>query len=391
MKQLFRLDAKVLYLNNGTHSITPTRIQESITQYQREFESNPTQGLTLAWKKIWEVQTMAAQFLSADPRDLFLRHNVSEAIGAILLGMKITHRDGEILVGDLEYGAMVSQCRYRAEKDGLRLRRYSQKTLAQAKSSQEIVDLVVSELRADTRVLLLSHVITANGLKMPIREISKITRERGVLLVVDGAHSTGAMPLSFGDFESVDFYAGNFHKWTMGPKGTGFGWVHPMHQASIEVMMAGWTTFELPKSFEGFGGGSRFTEKMLFSSCRDFAPFFALKDLFEMWQVDFKREVVFSTLKELQRVTIEEVDKKLGWKMLSPENPELRGPLVSVELPENWLRAGPVLMSKLFEDTGLQVSIAGYGQSFCLRLSPHIYNTRDEISRGVEVLKNYQP
>ncbi len=390
MRNQFELDESIIYLNNGTHSIVPRKILTAITSYQKEYERNPTQGLMNAWGRLWDVQKKVGKFLNARPEDLFFRPNVTEALNAIILGVDLP-AGSEILAADLEYGAIVNQCRYRAERDGLKFRQYTLKNLGSGRSEGEVFETVVRELKPETSLLLLSHVVTANGLKPPIKKIAKHCRERGVLLVADGAHSTGAMPVDFGDLADVDFYAGNFHKWMMGPKGTGFGWVHERNQDKMSLVSAGWTTFEKPKPFELFGGGSRFAEKLFFSACRDFAPFFALGDLVDCWTTDWNPETIHARIRELQKFCIAEVERELGWKLLSPQDERLRGPLVSFALPESWAAQGYSLMTELLEKDKLQLSFAPYGEpvgkSFCVRFSPHVYNTEEEITTAMKVLR----
>ncbi|MCX7977864.1 MAG: aminotransferase class V-fold PLP-dependent enzyme, partial [Bdellovibrionaceae bacterium] len=133
--------------------------------------------------------------------------------------------------------------------------------------------------------------------RVPIALLGKHTRRRGVLLAVDGAHGPGAFHLDFSELEDVDFYGGNLHKWMMGPKGTGFGWLPKRHRDKLRPVMAGWTTFETPIPFQGFGGGDRHCARMLMAYCLDFANFFALSDLIDWWRAQGP-ERIFQALRE---------------------------------------------------------------------------------------------
>ena len=82
-------------------------MSEALARYHREFDENPTVGFAEAWGRLWEVQKKLAGFLSADPGDLFLRANVTAVLNTFLLGMPLPP-DAEILVGEFEYGAIVT-------------------------------------------------------------------------------------------------------------------------------------------------------------------------------------------------------------------------------------------------------------------------------------------
>lgn len=362
----------MIYLNNGTHSLTPAPVLEAVTREERAYEANPTASLTGAWARLWKVQKRLGAFLKADPKDLFLRQNVTEAMNAFILGIPLLE-GAEILLSDLEYQAVANICRFRAERDGLTVRTFTPPFTAET-------------LRPETALVVVSHVTTGVGEVFPIADIAKVCRGEGVLLAVDGAHAAGALDLDFSKLADLDFYGSNLHKWMMGPKGTGFGWVNPRHHEALLPLEAGWATFEPPHEYAAFGDGARFPARMLMQGCRNFAPFFALADLLDYWE-QRGAGMIRARIRELQAHAEKEVAAKLGWKPLSPAlNGGARGPLTAYELPAPLEKEGGALMARILKEHDLQIGLPRVRGRWRLRLSPHIYNTEDEISRAVAIL-----
>lgn len=379
----------MIYLNSGSHSITPSPILDAVQRYQREYEMNPTMGLFGAYDRLWKVQCRVAKFFGADPRDIFLRANVTEVINEFVLGLSSQHlpQGCEVAITDLEYGAVTNLVRHRCERDGLKevsVRLPSTSAEFQKLTPESVADLVLSQLTPRTRMLVCSDVMTSNGLVLPIEQIAQETRKRGILLVVDGAHGPGALDLDLKRFENVDFYGGNLHKWMMGPKGTSFGWVHPLHQDKLTPLQAGWTTYENPFIFQSFGGGSRFASRMLMVGCRDFAPFFALEDLMDYWEKTGPSKIRGEIY--AMQADLEDKMRALDLPSLSPPRGALRGPLLSYELPQAVRDATPRLIFSLVKEQGLQVLFPLMQGRPVLRLTTHVYNTREDHTRAVEIL-----
>lgn len=363
----------LLYLNSGTHSLTPRAVLEAITREERAYEENPTARLMTVWERLWEVQKRLGAFLNADPKCLFLRQNVTEAMNAFLLGIPLPN-GSELLLSDVEYPAVANIARYRAERDGLTVRTFS-------------LPFTEKELRPETALVVISHVITGTGEVAPVAEIAAITRRRGVRIAVDGAHAAGALPLDFRALADLDFYGSNLHKWTLGPKGTGFGWVSPRHHEALRPLEAGWATFESPNDYAAFGDGARFPARMLMQGCRNFAPFFAIADTLAFWD-RHGADSIRARVRALQRFLEAEVAEKLKWPLLSPPlDGGRRGPLTTYELPARLEKEGYRLLHRLLNEKGLQVGVPRVKGSWRLRLSPHVYNTEDEIARAVGILK----
>lgn len=384
----FTLDPELIYLNSGTHSICPSAVLDAVTRYQREYERNPTIELFRAWERLWKTQVRLAAFFGADPAELFLRVNVTEAMNAFLLGMPLG-KGGEILISDLEYGAVAAIAKFRAKRDELRLRELHLPN-APAELTRltpaRAAELVLSQLGPETRLLILSDVMTSNGLVLPLDEIARETRRRGILLAVDGAHGPGFLPIDLSRSD-IDFYGGNLHKWMMGPKGTGFGWVPKRHHGALEPLLAGWTTFETPPHFQAFGGGSRFAAAQLMHGCRDFAPFFALNDLLDFWERNGGRAAISARVRELQLELEARMADALPWPLASPTAESgLRGPLLAYELPERLHGRAPLLFGQLLSEHRLQIQVLQVQGRWILRLSPHVYNSEEELERGVRIL-----
>lgn len=387
-RELFDLDPSLTYLNSGTHSICPTRVTDEVIRHLRAFERNPTANLAGVWPKLWASQQALARYLGARPEDLILRPSVTSAMNAFLMTIPLAHGSGEILVSDGEYGAIANICRFRAERDGLSLRAFHlpgwTAELAHA-TEDSLVDCVLRELRPETRILVLSHVITGNGLRLPIERIAHETRKRGVLFAVDGAHATGAIEMDFARLEDVDFYAGNLHKWVMGPKGTGFGWRSPRHQDALQPLEAGWTTFAPHPPHTGFAPGHTNTQRLLNAASIDFAPWLALPEVFKLWS-ELGADAVRARLGALQACVEREMRNQVGWNLLASPDLKLRGPLLAYELPQAFEAEGYGFMFRFYEKHRIQVASSMLQGRWVLRISPHIYNTEEEIAHAARAI-----
>ena len=371
-------------LNAGTVSATPLSILEKITSYQNAFETNPPANWLTIWPKLWNAQQKVASFFKADPDDIFLRTNVTVACNEFILGVELG--PGELVSTNLEYGAIHNILRLRAQNERRELRTIP--LITQFKTEDEILQTVLSGLTDKTRLLLVSHVTTASGLIMPIQRIAQETRKRGIVLVVDGAHGPGSVPLDFSQLQDVDFYGGNLHKWMMGPKGTGFGWVPKWRQPTVHNIQAGWTTFEDIPYFDQFGNGSVFARRMLQAYSFNFSSYLALADLIDFWN-EVGEEKILQRQNELKLFTRQMVESKLKFKPVHSPNPNLSANLSTYELPVKLQESEAVSILNIYEKTQVTINLPSINGTKHLRFSPGIWVNEKEIEEGISKLYNF--
>ena len=94
-----------------------------------------------------------------------------------------------------------------------------------------------------TRLVALSHVSWATGAVLPVAAIAGIAHARGALVAVDGAQSTGAIPVELAA-TGADFYAVPAQKWLLGPEGMGALAVSPNAIDRARPTFGGWFAFE---------------------------------------------------------------------------------------------------------------------------------------------------
>jgi isopenicillin-N epimerase len=381
--------AQQIYLNSGSLNKCPKSVIAAVHRHVDECEINPTRSLFQNWQNLWAVQKIVAQFFKANPKDLFLRPNVTYAMNDFIMGVDLPEK-GAVVISDLEYGAVINVCRLRAERDCRELIVIKLKAEADGyKSENEILNDVIAQIPAEASLVMLSHVMTGTGLKLPIDKIGKTLRHRGILFAVDGAHGPGAMPVEFDKLQNVDFYGGNLHKWFLGPKGSAFGWAHPSVQRKIKPIMGSWTMFPpVHDFFNVFGNGDVFALQMLMSHTNNFSAFYALAETIQFWR-EMGEQNIYSRIHELQIHTHKTMTELFEWPLLSPSQLELRGPLLTYALPKLLQEKGYALVTEMLEQHNVQLNVPMVHNKLVLRLSPHIYNTEDEVSSGLTLFKRY--
>jgi selenocysteine lyase/cysteine desulfurase len=383
MREEFPLNSDLIYLNSANLSLCPRRILDEMNRYHLAFEQNPTKGLAEAWPMLWNAQGQLAKFLNADPGELFLRPNITATLNTFLLGMPLA-ADSEILVGELEYGAIVNICRLRAERDGLALRVLGMPTTPAALANYDedkLLAEIVGQIGPKTSLMLLSHIVAGNGIRLPVERLAAITRKRGILLAVDGAYAPGAIPINFASLRDVDFYGCSLYKWMMGAKGSAFGWIPRRHHDALQPLNAGWSTYDIQGPIGHYGNGSRFQARMLMAGCHDFAPFAAIPTMIEFWNKKGP-STIRDRMAALRRLIDETMRQRLpAWTPLVPRDPALRGGMCLFQIPKSI--DGAALMGRMLEVARTQINTVCLRGVWYLSLSPHVYNDEAEITEAI--------
>src|SRR6266571_4595938 len=91
-------------------------------------------------------------------------------------------------------------------------------------SLDDLVDRFRRAITPRTKVILVCHITNLTGQIFPVREICRMGRERGIEVIVDGAHAFAHFPFTLADLD-CDHYGTSLHKWLLAPHGTGFLYV----------------------------------------------------------------------------------------------------------------------------------------------------------------------
>lgn len=319
---------------------------------------------------------------------MFLRPNVTLALNELILSVKIP-AGSEILSCTYEYGAIVNILKTKSEEQNLKLRLMDFSMLLKADSSvEDISNYLKSQIKPDTKLVVLSHIFTGCGICLPLKEIQELLSSQGILFIVDGAHAPGAIDLDFQhDLSHLDFYAGNLHKWFMGPKGTAFAWVHPRHQKQIKPLYSSWTYYDdVPEHMKSFAEPGSFACKMLWSHSQSFSAFEALHANFDYWNHNSVKVIQNEILE--RAIYLQDGLEKCGLTPLKRVQEKLGSPLLCYDLKHFKTSDIEGLMMSCSDPSlrRVQVGLPRIPDLKALRLTAHIHNTEAELKEALLVL-----
>jgi isopenicillin-N epimerase len=236
VRRQFLLGPREVYLNTGSWGVQPRPVYERLTRELRALERSPTAARVPLRAKVARSRASLAGFLGASAEDVAFTVNVTVAVNMVVNGLDFKPGD-EILASDQEYGAIDNCLRHAELRHGVVVRRA--RIPIPPPGPEPIIAAFGAGLTPRTRLVLCSHVATRTGLIMPIKRIAALAHERGALMLVDGAHAPGMIPLDLADY-GCDYYAGNCHKWLCAPKGTGFLHAQPGVQDRLHHVIVSW-------------------------------------------------------------------------------------------------------------------------------------------------------
>jgi selenocysteine lyase/cysteine desulfurase len=124
-----------------------------------------------------------------------------------------------VVTTDQDYPRMLTTFRQRERRDGIVLRTVS--LPVPAEDPAEVVARIERALSPRTRLILMCQVVNLTGQILPVRQVVKLARARGIPVIVDGAHAFAHLTATRSDLD-CDYYGVSLHKWLCAPHGTGF-------------------------------------------------------------------------------------------------------------------------------------------------------------------------
>jgi isopenicillin-N epimerase len=219
IREHWLLDPEVTFLNHGSFGSCPREVLEVQSELRARMEHAPIRFLARDLADAFdEVKGALGEFIGADPQDLVLLSNATTAVNAVLRSLEFAPGD-EILFTDHGYNACNNAVRFVAERAGAKA--VVAKIPFPIHSPDEVVEAVLAATGPRTRLALIDHITSPTGLVFPIERLVGELRERGVQVLVDGAHAPGMVEFDL-DALDADYYTGNCHKWLCAPKGAAF-------------------------------------------------------------------------------------------------------------------------------------------------------------------------
>ena len=235
IQQAFTVDRTYINLNNGGVCPSPRIVQEAMKRALDMANTAPSHQL---WRvqepRKEQVRRQLARMFGCSPEEIAVTRNASEALETCILGLDLEPGD-EVVACDQNYPRMLQTWRQREARDGIRLKTFPAPT--NPSSKEELFELVVEAVTEKTRVIEVCHVTNLNGQIWPVREICRFGRERGIEVIVDGAHAFAHFPFERDDLE-CDYYGTSLHKWLCASHGTGFLYVRKEKIRDLWPLMA---------------------------------------------------------------------------------------------------------------------------------------------------------
>jgi cysteine desulfurase / selenocysteine lyase len=367
----FPVAASKVFLGHAGVCALPRRVAEAVAHYTL----NATQGDQEALMPLFRIQQsreLAAKILNAKADEIAFVGPTTLALGYVANGLPFRKRDNVLIYHD-DYPSNVYPWMALADR-GVEVRLMNVRELGKIRA----ID-VQGQVDENTKLVALASCHFISGWRLNIPALGKHLRERGILFCVDAIQTVGAFPTTV---EYIDFLAADAHKWMLGPCAAGIFYVRKELHDVLKPTVLGWNNVRCPNFVAqeqiAFRSGAHRYEAGSDNLLGLVGLHAAMELLLEVGIDNIAAELL------RKRAWLVPAIHEKGYTVLQASAPpENASGIVTFFKPNEDMRE---LHMKL-ETAGILTSLREdrAGQQY-IRLSPHFYNTDEELRRVVENL-----
>jgi selenocysteine lyase/cysteine desulfurase len=222
IQQSYSTSPSLINLNNGGVSPSPRIVQEAVERFNKMTNEGPSYYM---WRILDQgrepLRYKLAQLAGADPEEIAVNRNATEALNTVIFGLNLKAGD-EVIGTKQDYPNMINAWRQRAQRDGIVYNQISFKFPIE--NDEEIVAGFEKAITPKTKIIHITHIINWIGQILPVKKITDMAKKHGIETIVDGAHSFGLLDYKIPDL-GCDYYGTSLHKFLSAPIGSGMLWI----------------------------------------------------------------------------------------------------------------------------------------------------------------------
>ena len=368
IRALFPVTRNYIYMNHSAVSPLSTRVRDAMARLLDDVTENGSANYN-AWCRTYDhAREMAVRLVNARAHEIAFMRNTSDAISCVANGLD--WREGDTVVtSNVEFPANIYPWMRLREERGVEL------VLARERDGRIDPDELLSLVDERTRVVTVSWVQFASGFRSALAYLGKSCRERGVLFFVDAIQGLGGLKLDV-ERDYVDAFAADAHKYMLGPEGIALLYISDRVLDSIRPTVVGWMSVKdynrhLEYDLSYRDGALRFESGTL-----NTVGVYGLNAAVELF-LEVGPEKIEEHLLGLSDYLAGCLESK-GYEVTGSRRKGETSPIVVCRHERHDSRH---LYRHLFSQNIVTAPRAGR-----LRISPHFYNTREEIDALVAAL-----
>jgi selenocysteine lyase/cysteine desulfurase len=367
----FPVTRETTFLSHAAVCALPRRVSEAVRDYALKATLGD-QEETIPLSQIHQARVLAASLLQAHPDEIAFVGPTSLALSFVAAGLPWRRGDNLLVYFD-DYPSNVYPWMALAER-GVEVR------LLNVKEYGRIRDIdVIGQVDEQTRLVALASSHFVSGFRIDINAIGKALRDRNILFCLDGIQSLGAFPISV---EHVDFLAADAHKWLLGPCGAGVFYVRKSMQAKLRPAIYGWHNVHCPDFVAQEQLAYPLDASRYEAGSANLLGLAGLNAAISLL-LEIGVDNIAARLWHLRSLLVPALQQK-GWTVLNADAPiQHASGIISFYRPETDMTALHKKLQDARIETALRTDRAGRRY---IRVSPHFYNTDEEIHRLLENL-----
>lgn len=371
VRELWPLETTVAHLNHGSFGAVPTVVLEEQASWRSRMEINPVRFFTRELGPALDLaRAEGAAFLGAEDGAAAFVPNATTAVSTVLASVELGAGDA-VLLTDHGFGAVQIAAKRWSHRAGARVDVAGVPLQA---AEDEVVHAILDAVTPHTRLAVVDQITSSSARTFPVQRLVGALQERGVAVLVDGAHVPGMVET---DIEALgaDFWVGNFHKWAFAPRGTAMLVVAKAHRARLLPLVASW------REDEGFPGAYEDT------GTTDLTAWLSLPRALR-----FLEHLDAARLRQHNLDVVNAGQRMIAAAMGLDDSSLPRDPVVSmrlVPLPDGVVTDAPsatALQARIGQRAGVEVAVTTLAGDGFVRVSGQAYNCPSDYERLADAL-----